>query len=104
MGSRSLERARAFADVHGAVAAYGSYGDLLDDADVDAVHIATPHRQHHALATAAIDRRKHLLVEKTFPCALAGTIEVVEAARAAGTFIMEASGHGSTPPSPRCAN
>jgi predicted dehydrogenase len=90
VGSRSLERARAFADAHGAVAAYGSYGDLLDDPDVDAVYIATPHRQHHALAMAAIDRRKHLLVEKAFTCTLAGTVEIVEAARAAGTFCMEA--------------
>jgi predicted dehydrogenase len=90
VGSRSVDRARAFADAHGAVVAYGSYGDLLDDPDVDAVYIATPHRQHHALAMAAVGRRKHLLVEKAFTCTLAGTVDIVEAARAAGTFCMEA--------------
>ena len=90
VGSRSLDRARAFADAHGAVNAHGSYGDLLDDPDVDAVYIATPHRQHHALAMAAIARRKHLLVEKAFTCTVAGTVEIAEAARAAGTFCMEA--------------
>jgi len=90
VGSRSLDRARAFADAHGAAAAYGSYGALLDDPDVDAVYIATPHRQHHALAMAAIDRGRNLLVEKAFTCTVAGTVEIVEAARAAGVFCMEA--------------
>ncbi|MBW3604457.1 MAG: Gfo/Idh/MocA family oxidoreductase [Actinobacteria bacterium] len=90
VGSRSLDRARAFADAHDAARAYGSYGELLDDADVDAVYIATPHRQHHAVAMAAIDAGKHLLVEKAFTSTLAGTVEVVEAARAAGVFCMEA--------------
>ena len=90
VGSRSLDRARAFADAHGAAVAHGSYGALLDDPDVDAVYIATPHRQHHALAMAAIDRGRHLLVEKAFTCTVAGAVEIVEAARAAGVFCMEA--------------
>src|SRR3954462_3235718 len=43
VGSRSLERATAFAAEHGAAAAYGSYEGLLDDRTVDAVYVATPH-------------------------------------------------------------
>ena len=90
VGSRSADRAAAFAAEHGATTAHGSYGALLDDPDVDAVYIATPHRQHHALALAGIDAGKHLLVEKAFTCTLDGTREVVAAARAAGLFCMEA--------------
>jgi predicted dehydrogenase len=90
VGSRSLDRAQAFADEHGAARAYGSYGDLLADPDVDAVYIATPHRQHHAIALAAIAAGKHVLVEKAFTCTLAGATEVVDAARAARVFCMEA--------------
>ncbi|WP_370327514.1 Gfo/Idh/MocA family protein [Euzebya sp.] len=90
VASRSLDRARAVADAHDAPRAYGSYAALLADDDVDAVYIATPHRQHHAIAMAAIAARKHLLVEKAFTCTLAGTREVVDAARAAGVFVMEA--------------
>lgn len=90
VASRSVERARAFADAHGAPVAYGSYGDLLADPDVDVVYIATPHRQHHAIALAAIAAGKHLLVEKAFTCTAAGTREVVDAARTAGVFCMEA--------------
>lgn len=90
VASRSLERATAFADRLGAARAYGSYAELLADDDVDVVYIATPHRQHHGVALAAIAAGKHLLVEKAFTCTLAGTREVVDAARAAGVFVMEA--------------
>ena len=90
VASRSAERARAFADEHGAEVSYGSYAELLDDGDVDAVYVATPHRQHHGVALAAVEAGKHLLVEKAFTCTLAGSREVVDAARARGVFVMEA--------------
>lgn len=90
VASRSVQRAEAFAREHGVAVAYGSYGDLLADADIDAVYIATPHRQHHAIAMAAIAAGKHLLIEKAFTCTLAGAREIVDAARTAGVFCMEA--------------
>ncbi|MFC5381378.1 Gfo/Idh/MocA family protein [Aquipuribacter nitratireducens] len=90
VASRSVDRARVFADEHGAAVAYGSYLELLDDSDVDVVYVATPHRQHHQLALAALERGKHLLVEKAFTCTLAGAEEVVAAARERGLFVMEA--------------
>ena len=48
-GSRSLERAQAFATEFGAARAYGSYESLVDDPEVDAVYIASPHSHHHEL-------------------------------------------------------
>ena len=90
VGSRSLERAQAFADRHGIARAHGSYGALLADDEVDAVYVATPHPQHRALALAAIGAGKALVVEKSFTATAAGTREVVEAARAAQVFCMEA--------------
>ncbi|MGJ7452416.1 Gfo/Idh/MocA family protein [Aquipuribacter sp. MA13-13] len=90
VASRSLDRARAFADEHGAPVAHGSYAELLADPDVDVVYVATPHRQHHGVALAAVEAGKHLLVEKAFTVTLAGAQEVVDAARARGVFVMEA--------------
>ncbi|WP_336921647.1 Gfo/Idh/MocA family protein [Aquipuribacter sp. SD81] len=90
VASRSADRARDFADRHGAPVAYGSYLELLEDPDVDVVYVATPHRQHHQVALAALERGKHLLVEKAFTCTLEGSREVVDAARARGRFVMEA--------------
>ena len=90
VGSRSPERAEAFARDHGLPRAHGSYGALMADPDVDAVYIATPHPQHRDLALAALRAGKAVLVEKAFTATLAGAEEVVAEARARGVFAMEA--------------
>ena len=90
VGSRSADRARAFADRHGIARAHGSYAELLADAGVDVLYLATPHPQHHAIALAGLAAGKALLVEKSFTATAAGTQEVVEAARSGGHFVMEA--------------
>ena len=90
VGSRSLERAKAFAARHGAARAHGSYAGLVADPGVDVVYIATPHPQHHAIALAALRAGKAVLVEKAFTATLAGTREVVAEARRLGVFAMEA--------------
>ncbi len=90
VASRSQDRAQAFADEFGAERAYDSVDALLADPDVDAVYLATPHRQHHAVALAAIEAGKPLLVEKAFTVTYDGAVEVVEAARDRGVFVMEA--------------
>ena len=43
VGSRSQEKAEAFAARHGFARAHGSYQALLADEEVDAVYVATPH-------------------------------------------------------------
>lgn len=90
VGSRSLERAADFAARHGVTRAYGSYREVMTDADVDVVYVATPHPHHHAVALAALQAGKAVLVEKAFTATLAGTREVVELARRTGIFAMEA--------------
>jgi predicted dehydrogenase len=90
VGSRSPERAEAFADRFGVARAHGSYGELCRDPEVDAVYVATTHPHHHAIALDALANGKHVLVEKPFTATLAGTREVVAAARAHGLFCMEA--------------
>ena len=90
VASRSAERAEKFAAMHGIERAYGSYGEILGDADVDALYIATPHPQHYRIALAAIDAGKALLVEKTFVATVQGAEETIRAARNRGVFVMEA--------------
>jgi predicted dehydrogenase len=90
VASRSIERAQRFADEHGLARAYGSYAEILSDEDVDAVYIATPHPQHHAIALAAIAAGKAALVEKTFTATVAGAEEIIAAARQRQVFLMEA--------------
>ena len=90
VASRSADRAAAFAERHGLERAYGSYADILADPDVDVLYVTTPHPQHHAVALAAADAGKALLVEKAFTATTAGARQVVERARERGVFVMEA--------------
>jgi predicted dehydrogenase len=90
VASRSIDRARAFADEHDIERAHGSYAEILADPDVDVLYVATPHPQHYAFALAALRAGKALLVEKSFTATAAGAAEVVALARETGTFVMEA--------------
>ncbi|HEX2704178.1 MAG TPA: Gfo/Idh/MocA family oxidoreductase [Candidatus Lustribacter sp.] len=90
VASRDGARARDFALQHGFARSYGSHAALLADPDVDAVYIATPHGQHHAVASAVIEAGKPALVEKAFTCSAAAAADLVEKARAADVFLMEA--------------
>ena len=90
VGSRTRARAEAFAAQHGVARAYGSYAELVADPELDVVYIATPHPQHHAIALAALDADKAVLVEKAFTATLAGAREVVSRARERRVFAMEA--------------
>lgn len=87
VGSRVLERAAELAGPHGAVAM--THGELVA-ADIDVLYVATPHTQHLDLALAAIANGTPVLVEKAFTATLAGARELVEAAREAQVFCMEA--------------
>lgn len=90
VGSRSTERAKAFAETFGAKKAYGSYDELVADADVDIVYIATPHPQHRDNALLCIDNGKAVLCEKPFTVNARETAQIVDAARKKGVFVMEA--------------
>jgi predicted dehydrogenase len=90
VASRSLDRARDFASRHGIERAHGSYAEILADPDVDVLYVATPHPQHHAIALAALQAGKALLIEKAFTATVAGAREVVELSRETGVFVMEA--------------
>ena len=89
VAARDTGRARDFAVQHGVSTSYDNYSQLVEDANVDIVYVATIpelHRQHAELALGA---GKHVLVEKP----LATTVEDAEAiqrlAKANGKFCME---------------
>lgn len=98
VGSRSNERAEAFAAETGAERSYGSYEQLVADADVDAVYIATPHPAHKSCALLCVDAGKPVLCEKPFTVNAAEAEEVISAARGRGVFCMEAMWTRFVPP------
>lgn len=90
VGSRSIERAEAFATAHGIGSARGSYEEVVADPEVDVVYIAAPQSEHLALGLLAISGGKHVLIEKPLATSAADARTLVDAARAAGVFLMEA--------------
>jgi predicted dehydrogenase len=90
VASRDRGRGEAFAARHGIERVHDSYRAIIDDPEVDVLYVATPHPMHHATALAAIDAGKALLVEKAFTATVTGAVEVVDRARSAGVFVMEA--------------
>jgi predicted dehydrogenase len=92
VGSRSAERAAAFAGRHGIdpAHAHGSYEALVADDAVDVVYVATPHSEHRAHALLALEAGRPVLVEKSFARSAAEGREVFDRARDLGLFAMEA--------------
>ena len=89
VGSRSLDRASAFASRFEIPVACGSYEELLARPDVDAVYVAVPSTQHLAYGLMAIAAGKHVLIEKPLAPTAADAQTLTSAARAAGVFLME---------------
>jgi predicted dehydrogenase len=89
IGSRTSDRARAFADEYGATAAYGSYQELVNDPQVDIVYVASPHSEHHRQARLALEAGKPVLVEKAITRNAPEARDLVELARSKGLFLLE---------------
>lgn len=64
ISSRNLRTARKWAGSLGIPKAYGSYEEMLDDPDIDAVYNPLPNHLHVPLTMAAAARGKHVLCEK----------------------------------------
>ena len=90
VGSRNLDRARAFAQEWGVRRAYGSYAEVADDPEVDVLYIATPHSDHLATARHAIESGTAVLCEKALTVNACEARELVALARERQVFLMEA--------------
>lgn len=90
VGSRSPERAEAFARKWGIPKACGSYAELIADPDVDLVYVATPHSHHFEVTRAALLAGKPCLVEKAFMANSREAREVIDLARSRRVFLAEA--------------
>lgn len=90
VGSRTAEKAEAFAEKWGFEKAYGSYEEMLKDDGIDLVYIATPHSHHYENAKMCIEAGRNMLVEKAFTANAAQAEEIIRLAREKGLLITEA--------------
>jgi xylose dehydrogenase (NAD/NADP) len=69
--------------------AYGSYQEVLDDPDIDAVINPLPNSMHCEWTVRAAKAGKHILCEKPFAVTVAEAQQMIDAARANGVLLME---------------
>ncbi|MEM5948234.1 Gfo/Idh/MocA family oxidoreductase [Spirochaetia bacterium 38H-sp] len=90
IASRDIKRAKEAAEEMGFKKAYGSYSELLEDKDIEAVYIPLPNHMHKEYVKMAADNGKHILCEKPLTMDLQDTIELVEYTKKKGVILMEA--------------
>lgn len=88
--SRSQGKADDFAFKFGIKKSYGSYADMLDDAELDMIYIATPISEHYPNMMMCIDKGKDVLCEKAFTVNTMQAKEILKMAGEKGVFVAEA--------------
>lgn len=92
--SRTPGKARQFTDAfrefYPDARAYDSYEEMADDPSIDAVYVSNLHPQHAETAILFLNHRKPVLCEKPFALNAKETHEMLDAASANDTFLMEA--------------
>ena len=78
--SQREERAKDFASRWGLELRYTDYGQMLQEAGIDAVVINTPHYLHYQMALDAIKAGKHTLVDKPMAVNLKQANDMIEEA------------------------
>ncbi|WP_210586842.1 Gfo/Idh/MocA family protein [Streptomyces sp. GESEQ-35] len=90
VASRTSDSAKAFAERFGIPRAYGDWGSLAADEDIDVVYVATPHSAHRAAAGLCLEAGRNVLCEKAFTLNAVEAEELVALAKERGSFLMEA--------------
>jgi predicted dehydrogenase len=83
-------KATAIANRFGIPRVYQSDDEVFKDPDLDAVAICTPSYLHHTQAIAALQGKKHVLVEKPLAISSDDAAAVLKAAEASGKTLMVA--------------
>ncbi len=90
VASRNFESAEEYAAELGIENAYGSYGQLLADPDIDAVYIPLPNHMHAEWTIAAARAGKHVLCEKPIALSSSEAESMVNTCEEAGVIMREA--------------
>lgn len=94
VGSRSIEKATAYAKENGypsTTKIYGSYEAVLDDPEVDAVYVPLPTSLHVKWAVLAAQKKKHVLLEKPVALNVKELDVILEECESNGVQYMDAT-------------
>lgn len=97
IAGRNREKAEQFKEKYGFVKAYGSYHELLEDPEVEAVYLPLPNNMHKEWAIKAMKAGKHVLCEKPLAPSAEDAAEMFAIARENHVFLMEAFAYLHSP-------
>lgn len=89
VASRTKQKADDFAEKYQVTKAYSSYKALVNDTNIDAVYIATPHSLHKENALLCLEQGIAVLCEKPFAMDAGEVNSMIEAAISHNTLLME---------------
>lgn len=90
VASRTQEKADDFASKYNAIKAYSNYEALVEDSDIDAVYIATPHVLHKENTLMCLERGIAVLCEKPFAMNSQEVNMMIAKAKENNVLLMEA--------------
>lgn len=90
VASRSLSKAEKFAKTYDCPMAFGDYEQMLAEADLDIVYIATPHNLHYDHTMLCLRYRRHVLCEKPLSINSDRVLQMQRYATQQGCMLMEA--------------
>jgi predicted dehydrogenase len=90
VASRTPEKAEAYAQEWQIPLAFGTYQEMLDSGEVDAVYISLPNHLHAGWSIKAMRAGLHVLCEKPFALTLEEVDAMIAAHRETGRVLAEA--------------
>ncbi|MEH6453894.1 MAG: Gfo/Idh/MocA family oxidoreductase, partial [Psychromonas sp.] len=90
VASRTQQKADNFAQKYQAQKAYDSYQALVNDPNIDAVYIATPHALHKENTLLCLQQGISVLCEKPLAMNSAEVKQMISTAKQSNTLLMEA--------------
>ena len=89
VSSRNLETAQAAAKEHGIPLAFGSYQEMIESEEIDAVINTLPNAMHHEWTIKAAEAGKHVICEKPFSVTMTEAREMISAAESNNVLLVE---------------
>jgi len=89
IASRELPKAQEWAEACAIPKAYGSYDELLADAEIDAIYVGLPNSLHCTWVTQALQAGKHVLCDKPLGINSKEALHMAEAAETSNRLLVE---------------
>lgn len=87
---RTQQKADLFKELHPCTKSYAGFENIVNDEEIDAVYIATPHQYHYEWIMKCLKAHKAVLVEKPACMSVDEINDVIQCAKENNTLFMEA--------------